>query len=412
MSIKKDSKSLGYKIQKVDEKFYKKYLIEYMEELDPETVKDARKIYEKCEIYIKHFIKNNIFLDDPLEFFKLLEHKRYNSLGLPPFSTNNQNKRVKLTDLEDYYLNLYKELKKKFPNFQKLSEYLYQFQLQNLRDKNEIIERITKIRSIKAPATREKMILIYGERLGNLRWESYLDKQRNKKSNRKNIDKRKITLDNMVKKWGEKLGTKFFNQYCETQKHAGCSLDYFILKYGEKTGEEKYKEICNKKAITLENMQRIYGIKEGEEKWKEFINRKKNFYSNISQEIFNFIALKFPEYKFLYGENEISLQEDGNVYFYDCFICELNLVIEFNGDIWHANPKIFREFDCPNPHKKNLTSKDIWEYDKKKNALVSKVGYDLLILWESDFKEDKEKFLEDIIAKIKERVENENRRNN
>jgi hypothetical protein len=43
----------------------------------------------------------------------------------------------------------------------------------------------------------------------------------------------------------------------------------------------------------------------------------------------------------------------------DFFIKELNLAIEFQGDIFHANPKIFKASDNPNPFRKDLSSSEI-----------------------------------------------------
>lgn len=72
---------------------------------------------------------------------------------------------------------------------------------------------------------------------------------------------------------------------------------------------------------------------------------------------------------------------------YDIYIPKLNLVIEFNGDYWHCNPKKY-EPDYYHQIKKK-TAKELWEYDKNKIDLVTGKGYNLEVVWESDYKLDK-----------------------
>ena len=70
----------------------------------------------------------------------------------------------------------------------------------------------------------------------------------------------------------------------------------------------------------------------------------------------------------------------------DIFIPSLNLIIEYNGDYWHCNPKKY-DPDYFN-QKKQKTAKELWEYDKNKIDLIKEKGYNLEIVWESDLKED------------------------
>lgn len=60
---------------------------------------------------------------------------------------------------------------------------------------------------------------------------------------------------------------------------------------------------------------------------------------------------------------EFSLynKEFNEKYFYD--FCYNKKIIEYNGDFWHANPKIYNESDVVH---KNKVAKDIWNYDIRK----------------------------------------------
>jgi G:T-mismatch repair DNA endonuclease (very short patch repair protein) len=62
------------------------------------------------------------------------------------------------------------------------------------------------------------------------------------------------------------------------------------------------------------------------------------------------------------------------------------LIIEYNGDYWHCNPKKY-EANYYN-QKKQKFAKELWEYDKNKVDLILKKGYNLEVVWESDLKND------------------------
>jgi len=80
----------------------------------------------------------------------------------------------------------------------------------------------------------------------------------------------------------------------------------------------------------------------------------------------------------------------------DIFIPKLNLIIEYNGDYWHCNPKKYSEnyFN----KKKNKTAKEIWKYDNERIDLIKSFGYTLEVVWESELKSDN-KIIKKIINK-------------
>ena len=75
----------------------------------------------------------------------------------------------------------------------------------------------------------------------------------------------------------------------------------------------------------------------------------------------------------------------------DLFIPKLNLIIEYFGDYWHCNPNKYSS-DYHNV-KKNLTAKEIWDYDKSKLELIKSYGYNLEVIWESELKLNNDKLL-------------------
>lgn len=72
-----------------------------------------------------------------------------------------------------------------------------------------------------------------------------------------------------------------------------------------------------------------------------------------------------------------------------------NCVIEFNGDRWHANPEKYGPEDRPRPYKEhNLTSQEIWDKDKEREERLKNDGYELLVVWASHAKLNKENELQ------------------
>jgi G:T-mismatch repair DNA endonuclease (very short patch repair protein) len=84
-----------------------------------------------------------------------------------------------------------------------------------------------------------------------------------------------------------------------------------------------------------------------------------------------------------------------NEYICDIFLPKFNLIIEYNGDYWHCNPKKY-EPDYMHPHKKK-TSSQIWGEDRIRIDNIIKYDYNLEVVWESNF--DKKNTIQNIIKK-------------
>ena len=82
-----------------------------------------------------------------------------------------------------------------------------------------------------------------------------------------------------------------------------------------------------------------------------------------------------------------------NYYIYDIRLG--NNIIEYNGDYWHANPSIYLE---DHVFRGGYTAKQKWTVDKEKNDYAILSGFDLLVIWEWDFKKQREKTIEQCIT--------------
>lgn len=69
-----------------------------------------------------------------------------------------------------------------------------------------------------------------------------------------------------------------------------------------------------------------------------------------------------------------------------------NKIIEYYGDYFHCNPKVYNETYFNK--KLNLFAKDKWKKDLDRKELLEKNNYKVLIIWEKDYNEDKNKEIE------------------
>ena len=201
----------------------------------------------------------------------------------------------------------------------------------------------------------------------------------------------------------------------ERKKYNKKCVVYWTNKgYTEDEAKEKISEL--QKTFSLEKCVNKYGKEDGlkrwkqrQEKWQETLN-KKGFHqlghSKISQELFNEILNHYDtedkDYVFFEEKNKEYTLKNDNGFFYRYDFCDLNKrkFIEFNGDIYHANPKMFSPLDKPNPFK-NKTSEELWKIDEDKKKIAERNGFEELIIWEKDYRENKEKIIKDCLNFLK-----------
>jgi G:T-mismatch repair DNA endonuclease (very short patch repair protein) len=96
-----------------------------------------------------------------------------------------------------------------------------------------------------------------------------------------------------------------------------------------------------------------------------------------------------------------TIRIDGKWYYPDIIIDD-KIIIEFYGDYWHANPKIFKSDDFAG---KNTLVSIIWENDKNRIKKLESAGYKVIIVWQYDYLENKN----EVIQNIKNEIENYNK---
>lgn len=75
---------------------------------------------------------------------------------------------------------------------------------------------------------------------------------------------------------------------------------------------------------------------------------------------------------------------------------ELKIVIEYNGDMWHCNPRKWKADEYNSAIR--MTAGEKWQKDIARHKMLKSMGYTTVIIWESGWIEDAKKYL----TKIKE----------
>lgn len=199
----------------------------------------------------------------------------------------------------------------------------------------------------------------------------------------KNAEDKKLMVSIFVKMAIE-------NRLTETQ------LEYWINKC-DTIEEAKHLYHIRQQTFSLETCIQKYGEYEGKLKWKDRQKRwvaslhenfrkcgdGRSFQSKWAKEIIE-KCCKYLEIEVPSKEKWMSSKNREHNYSYD--FTYGNKIIEFNGDFWHANPSIFEETEMVPV--KNETAKNIWANDEIKINLAKENGYDVLIVWESEYKKN------------------------
>ena len=261
--------------------------------------------------------------------------------------------------------------------------------------------------------TEMNLIAKYGDVEGKLRWESYRQKQADTNTFAYKQQKygwtqdqfneynksRSVTVENCIQRHGEVKGLIIWEQYCERQAYSN-SKEYFIEKYGSVDGLTKFLKYNHSKGSSgrPEDIATKLNISLAEATELVIIQKSKFFYSSeLEKEFVRLIEGKIGQLDhsslttpFGKWSNELSSYVIYDIKHNDC-------IIEFNGDYWHCNPKLYEANDVG---PRRILAKDIWERDRKKLQTALNYGYRVLTVWESDFKKNKEILIEEVIKWI------------
>lgn len=253
--------------------------------------------------------------------------------------------------------------------------------------------------------TLDTLIRKYGEEEGAARWEIYRQKQAHSNSFEYKKDRhgwneeeykeynlsRSITPETMIKKYGLEEGLRRYDSYCDKQKITK-SREYVVAKYGE----AKWKEINRKKAAS--HNPSIIAEHENitiDQAVEKIAARYRTAYvSNLELEFVSKLEklvgiLDHTNNKSPFGKWD---HDHGRYVVYD--IKHGNCIIEFNGDYWHANPRIYHADDII----RGKRAQDIWQKDKIKLDIARNASLNVMVVWEHDYLANKEQVVKEVVA--------------
>ena len=234
-------------------------------------------------------------------------------------------------------------------------------------------------------------------------------------------EKTTLTKENFIKKYGKEEGNNRWDIYCTKQSYSN-SLEYKSKKYG--WDEDQFKEFNKSRAVTLNNLIEKHGYEKGNEMWDNYIERQR-YTTSLSYFIEKYGSthgtLKYNKYMstILYNfslqgrgisklEIEIGdhLQEyhdvvpqykiDGINGKFDFYVNGSNLIIEVYGTFWHRDP---RKYDLTYSMLDKKTI-DIRKFDITKRLSAIHKSYKVYVIWELDWKRDKEETMKNILRWI------------
>lgn len=160
-----------------------------------------------------------------------------------------------------------------------------------------------------------------------------------------------------------------------------------FYEYVKKKVEEKYG--CTLSELQSKLTKKSWNSKseEGRNNWLNNSIRKSRIHnktgiSNLEKSLQPMLNALEITYTIQFRINK----SNGSCFYYDYFINDYNLIIEINGDYWHANPLIYKENDIikyPVGYKK---AGELWKKDLIKKELAEKKGFSILYIWESEMK--------------------------
>lgn len=153
-----------------------------------------------------------------------------------------------------------------------------------------------------------------------------------------------------------------------------------------KPDEQKKGEIEKREASKLEK----YGIPG----WRIAFNASSGRRSMIAEEFCEGVQAGI-DHILIFGTKEFSISNK----FYDLTSEKNKKIIEFNGDYWHANPLAYSPLRICGRNK--LTAQQIWDADTAKIKLAEDHGYQVKVVWESEYKKNPKKVIEECAAWLK-----------
>lgn len=202
-------------------------------------------------------------------------------------------------------------------------------------------------------------------------------------------------------------------QSIQTTNKLNTKLDYWLKQTNGDVNEAKKLLSERQTTFTLKKCIDRYGDEEGQLIWKHrqdkwidtmnsksddeklLINTKKLYkggsISKAEEELANALSEHFDIVKQL-----VIKYDNTHNFLYD--ISYKNKIIEFNGDFWHCSPQKYNSGDYIHLPSKTILVDEIWKKDEEKINFAKQQGYEVLVIWESEYKKNKENVIQQCIT--------------
>lgn len=181
------------------------------------------------------------------------------------------------------------------------------------------------------------------------------------------------------------------------ERQTTFTLEKCIEKYGIDEGTKIYNDRQIRWADSLYN--------KTEEEMLDIKRRKTSGFagsSNVARDLFEKLQSKFIDRKFIFDDIENNMIEFvihnpsiNKRYEIDFIDDNTKHIIEFFGDFFHGLPGLYEAEDICRVNGKSY--KDIWESDKIRLDHCKSLGYKVLVVWESDYKYNRDATIEKCI---------------
>lgn len=143
-------------------------------------------------------------------------------------------------------------------------------------------------------------------------------------------------------------------------------------------------EVWRNNLTSIEKEKIINNLVQGRREWfnnlspeeeLEYLKKRNTFISKLEDRVYEVIKSMNPKRQYWIDRNS-----------YD-FKINKNIILEINGDYWHANPNKYKSDDkILYPKEGFKTAESIWQRDKIKKEKAEKYGYKVFYLWEGEMK--------------------------
>lgn len=192
----------------------------------------------------------------------------------------------------------------------------------------------------------------------------------------------------------EKHGREDYANWGKTKATWANKTEENVAVHGQKISDNWAAKSDEQKQIEINKREQTKLEKYGKPGWRIAYEANKSRYSTIASDFCSIIQHKIKE-KLLFDSDEMCISGK----YFDLTSAQNKKIIEFNGDFWHAKPSKYKATDVIPISGK--TAQNVWDSDAAKIKLAEDAGYQVKVVWESEYKKNPKKIIEECVAWLK-----------